>query len=235
MRSLALILFPFAALCQPAFDVASVKPSPPAGTDLININLGTAVHGVVTLTNTTLSECIRYAYGLAGEDQVVGPDWIHDRSLRVDIEAKAAPDTPNDQLRLMLQRLLNERFRMTVHRDQKPISHLELTVAKSGVKMPVTKGDTAAFPRVYNRGRLSYSHITTQTLATLLSRQLREIVVDGTALSAFYDVNLEWEPEDQPASLFGAIQRQLGLKLEASKAPLDVITMDHAEKVPVEN
>ena len=236
MRAFVLSLLPLAAaMCQPAFDVASVKPSPPSGTDLININLGTAAHGVVTLTNTTLSECVRFAYGLASEDQVTGPDWIRDRSLRVDVVGKAAPDTPADRLLEMTQALLKERFRMAVHREQKPISHLELTVAKAGLKMPEAAGDKPAHAPTYRRGVLNYSHITTHTLAVLLSRQLRQLVLDSTALTAFYDVNLEWEPEDQPGSLFAAIQQQAGLKLEASKSPIDVITIDRAEKVPVVN
>jgi uncharacterized protein (TIGR03435 family) len=237
LRVLRLFAFvPFTVVfAQSAFEVASVKPSPPSQGDLLNINLGNASHGVVTLTNTTLSECIRYAYGLVSEDQISGPDWIHDRALRVDIVAKAPPDTPNDQLLLMTQNLLAERFRLALHREEKPISHLELVVAKAGLKMPETAGDKAVHPPEYRRGRLHYSHITTHTLAVLLSRQLRQLVRDNTALTAFYDVNLDWSPEDQPSDLFTAIQQQIGLKLEASKAPIDVLTIDHAEKVPISN
>jgi hypothetical protein len=97
-RTALLTLLSFAtALAQsPTFDVASVKPSPPSG-DLLNINLGTFSHGVVTLTNTTLSECIQYAYGLVSEDLINGPDWIRDHQLRVEIIAKTAPGTPLDQ------------------------------------------------------------------------------------------------------------------------------------------
>src|SRR5215467_13926598 len=104
------------APAQPAFDVASVKQGGPVRPDgLLDINLGTAVHGVVTLSNTTLSECIRYAYGLANESQIAGPDWIRDRSIRFEIVAKAPADTPVDALRRMLQTLLNERFRLEMH------------------------------------------------------------------------------------------------------------------------
>src|SRR5215831_18184529 len=103
---------------QPAFDVASVKQGGPVRPDgLLDISLGTAVHGVVTLSNTTLSECIRYAYGLANESQIAGPDWIRDRSIRFEIVAKAPADTPADDLRRMLQTLLKERFRLEMHRE----------------------------------------------------------------------------------------------------------------------
>jgi len=247
MKSLLLILLPLgAAIAQPVFDVASVKPSGPGG-PTININLGAAHHGVVTLTNTTLSECIRYAYGLVSEDQISGPDWIRDRSLRVDIVAKAAPETPVDQLLLMMQALLAERFRLELHREPRRVAHFELGVARNGPKLPESKGDAAAFPPVYRRGRLSYSHVPMQTFAVLLSRQLRQPVLDHTGLSGFFDVNLEWTPDDPaaapaeagdaPASpdIFSAVEQQLGLRLEVSKTPLEVLVVDHAEKVPAAN
>jgi uncharacterized protein (TIGR03435 family) len=245
---LALFLL-YAAFAQPAaptpaFDVASVKPSTPAG-DTININLGGANHGIVTLTNTTLSECIRYAYGLASEDQISGPVWIRDRALRVDVTAKASPDTPVDQLLLMTQALLAERFHLTLHREPKPLAHLELEVGKTGSKLPASKGDTAAFAPTYMRGRLSYSHLTTHTLAVLLSRQLRQLVIDSTGLAGFFDVHLEWTPDDAVAGaapdgspqpdIFGAVQQQLGLRLEVKKTPVEILVVDHAEKVPTEN
>src|ERR1700733_3478605 len=113
------------ALAQfPTFDVASVKPSPTDKSDTIQINLGTFTHGVVTLTNTTLSECVQYAYGLVSEDQIDGPEWIRNRSLRVDIIAKTSPDTPLNQVLSMMQALLAERFHMELHREPKPVRHL---------------------------------------------------------------------------------------------------------------
>jgi len=257
-RILLAWLFPLAALGQPAarpvFDVASVKPSTATG-DLLYINLGTAVHGEVTLTNVTLSECIQYAYGFSSEDQISGPDWIRDRKLRVDIVAKAPPDTPPDRLLLMTQALLAERFHLVLHRDQKPLKHLELGVAKSGPKMPKAAGDGPSSRIYYGRGRLNYTHLSMARLALLLSRQLKEVVVDRTGMAGAYDVNLEWTP-DEPApaasrgpdaaaapepppdgapGIFKAIERQLGLTLEPSKAPMEVLVVDRADQVPVGN
>jgi uncharacterized protein (TIGR03435 family) len=230
------------ALAQPAFDVASVKPSPPATGDSININLGTSSHGVVTLTNTTLSECLRYAYDLVGEDQISGPEWMRDRSLRVDIVAQAPPDTANDQLLLMLQRLLAERFRLTLHREPRPVAHLELSIAKNGPKLAEAKEGAPPFAQSYGRGLLARRHLTTHTLAVLLSRQLRQIVIDKTGLTGFYDIQIEWTPDGAPPDtvadhpdIFAALQQQLGLKLEAKKTPIDIVVVDHAEKAPVGN
>ncbi len=80
-------------------------------------------------------------------------------------------------------------------------------------------------------------------LATLLSRFERETVIDLTGLEGQFEFKLEWTPDNGPAppdgasapSLFTAVQEQLGLKLESRKGPLDVLVVDHAEKVPTEN
>src|SRR5579859_7256616 len=148
-----------AAFAQPAFDVASVKPSPPAGGDLININLGTLSHGTVTLGNTTLSECIRYAYGLVSEEQITGPDWIRDRQIRFDIAAKAPADTAPEQILAMMQTLLAQRFRLVLHREPRKIPHFDLTVGKNGPKLLPAEGDAPTNRRYYGTGRLSYTHI----------------------------------------------------------------------------
>ena len=72
----------------------------------------------------------------------------------------------------------------------------------------------------------------------LLSRQLRQAVLDKTGLSGAYEVDLQWTPDDSGdsgPSVFSAIQDQLGLKLEPHKSPVEILVIDHAEKVPVAN
>jgi uncharacterized protein (TIGR03435 family) len=250
-RTILFSLLAFAALAQPpTFDVASVKPSPPSDSDRININLGTFRHGVVTLTNTTLSECIQYAYGLVSEDQIDGPDWIRDRRLRVDITAKTAPGTPLDQVLLMTQTLLTERFRMQLHREPKSVRHLDLTVGKKGPKLPRSQEGVPERPYDYNRGRLFYDRRTMHTFAVLLSRQLKQPVIDLTGLAGFYDIHLEWAPDyAAPASatlsstgdaaplpdIYQAVEEQLGLHLESKKTPIEIIVVDRAGRVPVAN
>jgi uncharacterized protein (TIGR03435 family) len=255
--TLILAVFSFGAAraqspAPPTFDVASLKPSPSTGADLININLGNLNHGVVTLANTTLSECIQYSYGLVSEDQINGPDWIRDRGLRVDITAKTSPDTPLDQVRLMMQALLAQRFHLEIHREPKPLRHFDLTVSKKGPKLPESQEGAPVHPSTYNRGRLFYDHLPIHTLAVLLSRQLKQPVLDLTGLPGFYDVHLEWTPDDMspkeaqlqdalrnngPAlpDIFHAIEQQLGLRLEPSKTPIDILIVDHADKVPIAN
>ncbi|HUB32379.1 MAG TPA: TIGR03435 family protein [Bryobacteraceae bacterium] len=232
-----------AVWAQPAFDVASVKEGGPVRPDgLLNITLGKVSHGTVTLTNTTLSECIQYAYGLTNEVQIAGPDWIRSRQYRFQIVAKAPPDTPPGQLRLMMQALLEERFRLAVHREPRRIPHLDLTVAKGGPRMPVT-ADGPMEGRYYGPGRLSYGHMTMDWLVLMLSRQLKQPVFNRTGLNGAFDVELDWTPDNAEPDpnatpypdLFSAIQKQLGLKLEESKSELEVLVVDHAEKTPLPN
>jgi len=230
---------------SPAFDVASVKPSPPSNSDRIDINLGTYRNGEVTLTNTTLSECVQFAYALVSEDQIDGPDWIRDRRLRVDIIAKAPSGTTREQALLMTQTLLTERFRMEMHREPKPVRHLELTVGRKGSKLPPSPDDAPVRPSTYNRGRLFYDHRNMYGFALLLSRQLRQPVLDLTGITGYFDVHLEWAPDDPsgaPAAdstplpdIYQAVEEQLGLHLESKKTPIDVIVIDRAERVPIAN
>src|SRR5260221_12024471 len=133
-RSTAVLAFTITALAQaPSFDVASVKPSAPPAGDLYRANLGTAFHGEVLLSNATLSDCLKFAYGLSNDTQLEGPVWITDKSIRFDIQAKAAPDTPRPRLLEMLQALLTERFRLTLHREQKVRSYMALSAGKKAL------------------------------------------------------------------------------------------------------
>jgi len=255
--SAVLLLIAFAAFLaarQSQFEVATVKLSPPPNGDAIPINLGTAINGTVTLTNTTLSECIQYAYGIVTSDLISGPEWTKSGEVRFDLVAKAAPDTPADQLRLMLQRLLADRLKVAVHTEKREMSFLALIVAKNGPKLAPAKENNDRFPQV--AGRIIHPQMPMSTLATLLSRFERQTVVDQTGLRGPFFVELHWIPEalreralqggpppvvnGQPMdlngpSLYTALQEQLGLRLESRKAPVDVFVIDHAEKVPAEN
>jgi uncharacterized protein (TIGR03435 family) len=95
----------------------------------------------------------------------------------------------------------------------------------------------------YGVGRLACNHITMDRFVVLLSRQMKQPVFDRTSLAGAYDIDLQWTPDDAASEpnatpkpdLFSAIQRQLGLKLEASKEPLEVLVVDRAEKTPAGN
>jgi uncharacterized protein (TIGR03435 family) len=230
----------------PSFDVASVKPNNDV-TDKLSINLGSVRHGEVTLGNTNMNDCIRFAYELSSNEQISGPLWMGDYKFRFDIIAKAPPDTPHEKMLLMLQRLLAERFHLKLHREPKAIAHYEIELGKDGPKMPPSPEEPPSRLVGYNRGLLNYRHIPLGTFAVLLSRQLKQPVLDRTGLRGFYDFKIEWLPDDLPSGppasadmetrpdLFRAMQSQLGLKLIASKAPIDVLVVDHVDQVPVGN
>ena len=241
----ATAIAPAQTLAGPTFDVASLK-AVRATPDLYFANLGTAEHGEVKLSNVTLSDCLRFAFGISDDAQIAGPDWIRDKAVRFDIDAKASPDTPRDQLLLMLQSLLIERLRLSYHRESRMLSYIALTTGKTAPKLrPATEGSDASGNRS-SRGAIISNHMTMPTLATLLSRFLRETVIDKTGLSGQYEVRLEWTPDSAtgPAndstapehpSIFTAMRQQVGLTLQPRKGPLEIIVVDHAERVPIAN
>lgn len=235
---------------RPEFDVASLKPAVLDGADTYTANLGTFRNGVVTLTNTTLAECIRFAYDLSSDDLLSGPDWIKNKGVRFDILAKIAPDTPRSQALLMLRILLEDRFKLVLRREPRALSYYALTAPNPEHKMqpaldPATTGGNSLYP-----GHIHHKAITMLLLATLIARFTRTPVLDQTAIPGAFDVKLDWardnglpsgtpdavavQPADGP-SIFEAVQKQLGLKLEKRKGPVDVLVVDHAEKTPLAN
>jgi uncharacterized protein (TIGR03435 family) len=247
LRGLAVAgLAALGAAAQPAFDVASVKPAIPQLNAQGNyVSRFIAEHGKVTITPAIMRDIVMFAYGL-NPFQVVGPDWISSKTVFFEIRAAAPAETPREQLLLMLQNLLAERFHMDLHREQRPMPAYALVVARNGLKIRGTANDTAPQHVEYGRGLIVNSRMPLAALADLLSRNLRLPVLDLTGLAGPFDIKLEWMPDDpamrppdaDPASgpsLFTAVQEQLGLRLESRKGPVEVLVIDRADKVPTEN
>jgi uncharacterized protein (TIGR03435 family) len=234
---------------RPEFDVASLKPVVLDGADTYTANLGTYRNGVLAQTNTTLAECIRFAYDITSDDLLSGPDWIKNKGVRFDILAKTAPGTPRSEALLMLRTLLEDRFKLVLRREPRVLSYYALT-APNGVHNMQPAQDSAAEGGVTVLGRIHRSRMTMLLLATLIARFTRTPVLDQTALPGAFEVKLDWArdnslpsaapnaaPAEQPdgPSIFEAVQKQLGLKLEKRKGPVDVLVVDHAEKTPLAN
>jgi uncharacterized protein (TIGR03435 family) len=237
------------------FDVATLKAEAPLQPgESYSANLGTIRNGKVTLTNVTLSDCIKFAYGLVSDAQVFGPDWIKSRDVRYEIVGQAPPDTPQDQILIMLQKLLAERLMLVLRHEQRELPFLALTVAKDGPRLAPAKEEGDA-PRL-GAGRIIHRRMPMSVLATLLSRFERQTVINLTGLNGSFAVNLQWTPEairsrvpdgggpglvngeqfdPNGPSLYTAIQEQLGLRLESRRGPVDVLVVERAEKVPTEN
>jgi uncharacterized protein (TIGR03435 family) len=154
----------------------------------------------------------------------------------------------------MLQKLLAERFGLSFHRDKREASVYALTVTKNGRQLlaPST-GDPNGPPNLAMpaRGRFRFRNATMLDLAGELQSTLDRTVIDQTRIAGRFDFALDWTPDDFQAArlsafpaaqqlnrevpdLFTAIQEQLGLKLESTRAPVEVIVIDHIEK-PSEN
>jgi uncharacterized protein (TIGR03435 family) len=227
------------AQSRPEFEVASIKPNNSDG----GPSSTRATKNEVIMENVSLRKCVGAAYGI-GEDRdyaLNAPDWL--RFQKFDILAEFPPDTPFQQIMLMLQNMLADRFKLKLHRETKEIPVYALVVGKNGLKL---RESTPGTPGQIN---MSASHIIgravpMQALADHLSNaalQLDRPVIDQTKLVGTYDFTLEWTPDTVPLgdasapSLFTAVQEQLGLKLDSRKAPVEIIVVDSAEKVSTEN
>ncbi len=226
----------------PAFDSALVQALPDAP-DEFRAVLGTVIQGEIRLTNATLMECLRYAYGINNAYQIEGPDWMRSLQYRYNVFAKAPADTPLPQLRLMLQKLLAARFQMTLHNESREFAFLALVVSPNGLKLQAAKPGSDPSGNREILGNISSNSISIAQLTALLSRFLGQPVLDMTGLLGWFDVKLSWTPAATPAqddlaanaSIFAALEGQLGLTLERRKGPLDVIVVDRAEKTPTGN
>lgn len=157
---------------------------------------------------------------------------------RFDIDATFPGNTTPEQLRPMLQALLAERFKLALHKETRQLPTYALTVAKGGPKIhPVDEGQPKTSGGV---GHLEATRIGMRKLADLLARQEGVPVTDSTGLTGVFDFTLEWTPDnaspsDNGASIFTALQEQLGLKLDARKGPVEVLVIDAVEKSPTAN
>jgi uncharacterized protein (TIGR03435 family) len=231
---------------DPAFEVATIKPSNP---DVQG--RGFRVNGRQFSTiNTTLSLLMTFAYNLHPKQIEGGPDWL-DKD-KYDITAK--PDgegQPNEkQWKIMVQKLLADRFHLTFHREQKELPVYAIVIAKSGSKLTKSEGDPNGLPGLVFRGLgdLPANNANMSDFAGLLqSAVLDRPVVDQTGLNGRFDFELKWTPDESqftsigvhvpppsddpnaPPDLFTAMQEQLGLRLESTKALVEVFVIDHAD------
>jgi len=229
-----------------AFEVASIKSHVSSDT---NSNLQFLPGGGLRAVNVSLFVILTTAYSDATyalrQSQIVGaPNWV--QAERYDISANASDDADDRTfvgVRLRLRTLLEDRFKLRAHRDRRPMPVYALVrrrpagalgsnLTPSTVdceKQTGSCGQIAGGPA----GRIASDAITPAILSALLGNVTGRVVVDQTGLKGWFRMDLEWSPEqtasDKP-SLFTAVQEQLGLKLESTRAPVDVLVIDHVEK-----
>jgi len=235
---LAVIFFAIAVNAQtpPAFEVASVKQSGP----IEHMTCGRFLPGgKFNVSGCRLIYIVAQAYDLHYYQVVDAPNWAAEGdSSRFDVQAEAADAASKDQIRLMLRNLLADRFQLRVHREMRGLSALALIVGRNGAKVQVAKDNGK--PRgsggieLVASGWIRGTNIFPSFLADALSAQLSLPVVDQTNITDAIDFNLQWaadeKADDLHPSMFTAVQEQLGLRLEALKAPIEVLVVDHVEK-----
>jgi uncharacterized protein (TIGR03435 family) len=258
----------------PKFEVASIKPSDPAGRGVM---IQFAPGGRFVAKNVTLKSLIAMAFDVREFQLSGGPAWAG--ATRYDIEAKAESGAPEDdphqiktdeqrekfqqRQRMRIQALLADRFQLKVAHGTKELPIYALKIAKNGPKLQESKeeeGGANQFQgvRISGPGQMTGGKVPMKFLTQILGQNVGRPVVDQTGLTGKYDFKLEWTPDpNQPGgfggpgpgpdgafrpppadpngpSIFTAVEEQLGLKLESQKGPVEMLTIDAAEK-PSEN
>lgn len=215
------------------FEAASIKPNK-SGSNSSHENDSS---GQMVAINVTLREYLRIAFGVK-DYQISGPDWMG--SERFDIAGKFPPHTVDNPIEPCLQKLLADRFKLALHRETKDFPVYALVAAKGGPKIQAVE-DQGGHSTNSTRGHLVGTRITMARLAEFLARQMDRPVVDLTEMKGVYNLTMDWTPDEAAAAdavaptLLTALQQQLGLKLQPQKAPIEVLVVDHLERVPVEN
>jgi len=225
----------------PAFEAASIKQNDSGSGDGVFRRLP----GRFTVTNLSMRWIIQNAYGIREYQLVDAPGWM-DR--RYDLTATfIPPDASQDQVRLMLQRLLAERVGLRVHGDKRQMTVYELTQPNANVLGPKLKrspqDDCATRLLAAPECRRFMTAFFIKGLWSIpqLTRSLEQVlefpVMDRTNMSGVYDLDLQWgtgnigDPVstlgvDGQAALVTAIREQLGLKLQTRRELQDVIVID---------
>lgn len=234
-----------------SFDIADVH----AGSRNPGVGMtgGLLREGRYELHNATMVDLVRTAYGIDAEKVVGGPSWLE--LDKFTIIAKAPQSTPAPTVKLMLQSLLADRFKLVVHQDTRPLTAYAMTLAAGKHKMkeaagpgqgcqpqPQTPEPGVVLPQVgICRG------ITMEAFAQLLPRIAGQyltspLVIDQTGLKEFWDFEIRFHGRGQLSqagtegiSIFDALEKQLGLKLELKESPQSALVVDSVNRTPTAN
>jgi uncharacterized protein (TIGR03435 family) len=242
---------PMAADANPSFEVASIRPNDtPGRIGFVLVNIQGEHYYARKVSPVDL---IKFAYRLQAKQVVDLPSWATEKTY--DISAVMQPEghPSGDQLRVMLQKLLADRFKLTTHTDQRVMPVYTLTVVKGGSKLKPSES-----PNVHDLERpvaggmefILYGSPTSGYANYLQQALVDRPVVDHTGLAGKFDFDVTFMPDEtmfggrfraspdsqanSAPNFFTAIQEQLGLKLTPEKASANVLVVDHIEP-PTEN
>jgi len=247
----AVPLAPIPPAANPSFDVATIKPSDASEEH------GTSIRHNgrhIIAYNISLAELMSYAYGLHARQIVGGPSPL----LAAHFDVDGVPDIDGHadvkQTRLMFQKLLVSRFKLAFHHESRELSAYAIQVAKNGphVKLTASKqGDSTNFSYTCQALLTVRNYSISDFAKGMQDAFLDRPTVDQTGLQGRYDFDLKWSPGESQSycpggssasrddstglpELFTAIREQLGLKIIPTKAPVQVMVIDHIES-PSEN
>ena len=219
-----------------AFEVASIRPIP------VSLPMGA---GPWTVTNGQFKagpdftrDVIALAYEVLSAQVKGGPAWLTREPYDFEARAGSASAGPN-QIRVMVKTLLEERFKLAIHRDTEEMTAYTLVVAKNGPKLQDANGGRRGYVNWTGLGQVTFSENTTLGgLTSVLSGVVGAPVLDETGLRGTYNFSLEFtrpnDPRprqtDSPPDVFIALQEQLGLELRATRRRVEVVVIDHIER-----
>ena len=218
----------------PSFEVATIKPA--------NTNEATGIRvgpNRFSTINATVIDLMKYAYGVH-EAQIIGvPEPILQAHFDIDAATGSSKMLPSDVTKQMVRNLLADRFHLTFHASTKELSVYLLTAENSTHLTPTAHPDFPIPAVGHGPGGLSAQNATIHDITTFLQRYVtNRPVVDQTGIQGRFDIELHYTPDDAPPpaaddkatqeypNLFTAIREQLGLKLQAARAPDDVMIID---------
>jgi len=246
MRFLIALAFCTLAAAQ-TFEVASIKPSAP---DVRNSIIEPMPGGGLRIEGVPMKAILSWAYQVQNYQIAGGPGWVETENWSIVAKPSAPPPdgvpleyekmteaqraTTADLVHRRLQALLAEHFHLVLRRETRDQPAYALMVAKGGAKVK-----EAVKPGYIRRGggKIASNGGQMKALAQFLAIDLGRPVEDRTGLAGYYEIQLEWTPEgrgEPGLSIFTAIQEQLGLRLEAIKAPTETLAIERIEK-PAEN
>jgi uncharacterized protein (TIGR03435 family) len=222
------------------FDVASLKPSQPGAEGVVFHSA--PGHQRFVATNETLKEIIIVAYKIKFDQLSGAPGWI--ATDRFDINAEAERPSSPQEFQVMLRNLIKDRFKLRMHSETKERPVYVLSVDKGGLKMTPHEIAGADDFSIAESGfrKWTAKFVPMDYLAWLLSFYVGRPIIDRTGLKGSYDFTLSWTPDlsaglpegasadTSDPGIFEALQKQLGLRLEAQKGPVEILVIDHAEK-----
>lgn len=251
--TVATVLGQGAPAAPAAFDIADVHVSPKT----LNARMSGGVpRGTrFEMKQATMVDLIRIAYGLDADKVLGGPSWVE--LDRFDVLAKVPAGTSPETAKLMLQTLLADRFKLVVRRDSKPMPAFVLSLGKGKPKMKEADGSgepgcrpqpQTAPPAPGEIQQIHYScrNATMDLFVTMVHNfangYLTRPAINSTELAGSWDFDLEWTGRGQLAaagsagiSLFDAIDKQLGMKMEPKDVPMPVIQIVSVNRTPTEN